>query len=36
VVQIKETDNGVKYVEIVKGEGLSPREGDFVIINYTG
>lgn len=34
--KVRETANGVKYVDIVKGEGESPRDGDFVIIQYTG
>jgi FKBP-type peptidyl-prolyl cis-trans isomerase len=33
---VKETPSGVKYVDVAKGEGASPKEGDFVIINYIG
>lgn len=34
--KVRETPNGVKYVDIAKGEGLTPKQGDFVVITYTG
>lgn len=34
--KVLETENGVKYIEVKKGSGPYPNEGDFVIINYTG
>lgn len=34
--KVLETENGVKYIEVKKGEGNSPGDGDFVVINYTG
>lgn len=35
-VKVLETENGVKYIEVKKGEGAYPGDGDFVVINYTG
>lgn len=34
--KVLETENGVKYIEVKKGEGNSPGDGDFVVISYTG
>ncbi|TFJ84406.1 hypothetical protein NSK_004391 [Nannochloropsis salina CCMP1776] len=34
--KIRETPNGVKYVDVKVGEGESPRGGDYVIITYIG
>ena len=34
--KVLETENGVKYIEVKKGKGNSPGDGDFVVINYTG
>lgn len=34
--KVLETDNGVKYIEVKKGDGNYPSNGDFVVINYTG
>lgn len=34
--KVRETPNGVKYFEITKGEGETPKQGDFVVITYTG
>ncbi len=32
----QKTENGIYYIEQLAGSGLSPKEGDFVVINYTG
>ena len=34
--KVLETDGGVKYIELKKGEGSYPSEGDYVSINYIG
>lgn len=34
--KVRETPNGVKYFDVVKGEGETPKQGDFVVISYTG
>eukprot|EP01041_Mallomonas_annulata_P001198 gene1198-2330_t len=34
--KVRETDSGVKYIELKKGDGPYPSDGDYVIINYTG
>ncbi len=34
--KVRETTNGVKFVDVVKGEGETPHNGDFCIISYTG
>ncbi len=34
--KIRETPNGVKYVDVKVGEGERPRGGDYVIITYIG
>ncbi len=34
--KVLETENGVKYIELKKGEGSYPGEGDYVSINYIG
>jgi peptidylprolyl isomerase len=31
-----ETDSGLKYYDIVEGEGASPEEGETVVVHYTG
>ncbi len=31
-----ETNSGLKYAEIKKGNGISPRVGDIVVFHYTG
>ena len=31
-----ETDSGIKYVELKKGDGAFPNEGDYVTLVYTG
>lgn len=30
------TDSGLKYFDLVEGDGESPAQGDFVTVNYTG
>lgn len=30
------TDSGLKYVNVVEGTGISPKETDFVTVHYTG
>ena len=32
----KETDSGLKYFDIVEGDGATPEEGQIVIVHYTG
>ena len=34
--RVLETENGIKYIDIKKGDGPFPSEGDYVVINYTG
>ena len=34
--KVYETDSGIKYIELKKGSGAYPAEGDYVVINYTG
>jgi FKBP-type peptidyl-prolyl cis-trans isomerase len=34
--KVKETELGIKYIELKKGEGLFPNKGDYVVIDYTG
>lgn len=31
-----ETDSGLKYYDIVEGDGATPQEGDTVVVHYTG
>lgn len=31
--KVRETANGVKYVDVAKGDGLSPKSGDFVVVS---
>ena len=33
--KVKETDLGIKYIDLKKGEGPYPQEGDYVVINYS-
>ena len=33
--KVKETELGIKYLELKKGEGAYPSEGDYVVINYS-
>lgn len=35
-VKVLETDQGIPYVVLKKGDGLYPNPGDFVVINYIG
>ncbi len=30
------TDSGLQYIELEKGEGATPKEGQTVIVHYTG
>jgi hypothetical protein len=32
----QKTENGIYYIEKVKGTGLTPKKDDYVVINYTG
>ena len=32
--KIKETELGIKYIEVKKGSGAYPAPGDFVVVNY--
>jgi hypothetical protein len=34
--KVLETENGVKFIEVKKGEGSYPIDGDYVVISYTG
>ena len=34
--QIITTDSGLKYVDLVVGKGPTPKQGDTVLVNYTG
>jgi len=36
ITEDQKTENGIYYIEIVAGTGLSPKQDDFVVINYTG
>lgn len=33
--KVQETELGIKYIETVKGDGVYPNLGDFVVINYS-
>ena len=35
-VKVKETENGIKYIDVKIGEGPYPSPGDFLTINYIG
>jgi len=35
-VKVLETDSGIPYVVLKKGDGAYPNPGDFVVINYIG
>lgn len=34
--QTTTTASGLKYVDLVVGKGLTPKQGDTVVVNYTG
>lgn len=34
--KVLETDDGIKYIELKKGSGQYPNNGDFIIMDYTG
>lgn len=34
--KVKETELGIKYIELKKGDGVFPFKGDYVVIDYTG
>lgn len=34
--QTTTTASGLKYVDLVAGKGLTPKQGDTVVVNYTG
>ncbi len=36
ITEDQKTENGIYFIEKVAGTGLSPKEDDFVVINYTG
>ncbi len=36
ITEEQRTENGIYFLEEVAGTGLSPKEDDYVIINYTG
>lgn len=33
--KVLETELGIKYIELIKGSGVYPADGDFVVISYT-
>ena len=34
--KIEKTPSGLQYVDLVKGEGMSPQKGKTVVVHYTG
>jgi len=34
--EVHETPSGLKYVDLVKGEGRQPKKGKTVVVHYTG